>query len=512
MATAVIMPKAGMAMETGTIIKWHKAVGDPVEAGEVLLEIETDKVAMEVEAEVGGQLLATLFGPGDVVPVTQTIGYIGQAGDAVPDPLSARGGLPESARLGGGGRSESERPPSGGASAGSLSQSVRPPAGTVSPSDRRAASQLSGSVPATPAAKRRMRELGVDPRTLTASAADGALRLRDVEAFVGAAPPTAKGAQAVEQPGDRASQGGKRVSPLAAAEAARAGVSLEAVQGSGPGGRIVRADLAEQAVPAEVVTRWADAAVQADAVRSTSTPAWEGDGDSRTTLSGIRKVIAARMSESHRIIPPTTLHAEADVTTLLGLRAEINKVRDTAPESIRTENRVSINDLVLAATARAVRACPWMRVSLDGADVIQHAEVNLGMAVAIESGLVVPVIHRADTLTLTELSRRARELGSRARARKLEISEMQGGTFSVSNLGMYGVTGFTPIVNPPEAAILGVGAVVEHLAIGADGGVETRSRMHLSLTLDHRLIDGAQGALFLRALIDLLEKPLAILL
>jgi pyruvate dehydrogenase E2 component (dihydrolipoamide acetyltransferase) len=458
MATAIIMPKAGMAMETGTIIEWNVAVGDRIEVGDEILEIETDKVAMPVEAETSGVLLAITRQPGDVVPVTETIGWIGESGEAIPDgePAGTTAGAPSGAASPGGGE---EAAASG---AGTPSATDTPTAGKTP----RGGSE-DGRVPATPAAKRLAVERGVDLHSVAASAPDGAIRTRDLPAGGGEA----------------------AVTPLAREEARRAGIALDGIHGSGPGGRIRRRDVVEQAVLQPSVT----------AVTTTS-------ADTRAPLVGMRKVIAERMLESHRTMPPVTLNCVVRMNALLELRRQLNDGAESAGR-----RPFSINDVLLLATAKAVRACPWVRVSLDGEDVVQHEAVDIGMAVALEQGLIVPVIRAADSLSLTAISERARDLGRRARERKLEVSELQGGTFTVSNLGMYGITTFTPIINPPQAAILGVGTIRKELEFAEGGSISERSVMDLSLTVDHRLVDGAQGALFLRELTGLLEHPARIL-
>lgn len=443
MATAIIMPKAGMAMETGTIIEWKVSVGDRIETGDDILEIETDKVAMGVEAETSGYLLGIIHDVGDVVPVTQTIGWIGEQGEAVPQADAE----PEATVA----ASPSEPEP-------------------AAPQGQASVAAVSGRVKATPAARRRAAEMGIDLASVTPSGPDGDVRLRDVE--TGTAAP------------------GSAASPLARQEAQRAGVSLDGVAGTGPGGRITRRDVVEQA----------------GGLAASATPAGQLPEDTRQPLVGMRKVIAARMLESHQTMPPVTLNATARVDALMELRAQLN-----ADAQERGRHKFSINDLMLLAAARTVRECPWVRVSLDGEDQVQHEQVNLGMAVALEQGLVVPVIRQADTLSLSQISAAARDLGRRAKERKLDVADLEGGTFTVTNLGMYGITTFTPIINPPQAAILGVGAIRHELERRDDGSIGERAVLDLSLTVDHRLIDGAQGALFVQALVGLLERPAQIL-
>lgn len=505
MATSIIMPKAGMAMETGTIIEWNVSVGDRIEVGDEILEIETDKVAMPVEAETSGYLLATLAQPGDVVPVTETIGWIGEQGEAVPETEApASSGQATAASSDQAATSQAE-PASGDTPAsGETPVAGDAPGGTARPG----VEQIGDRVKATPAARRRSAELGVDLTQVTASGPDGDVRVRDVEAA--AAPGSAAGTSAV---GGAAAAPGRTapvtaaapgttagVTPLARQEAQRAGLSLDGVHGSGPGGRIQRRDVVEQAAVA------AQSSPASGGIQPSATPAAALSGDTRTPLAGMRKVIAQRMSESHATMPPVTLNSVARMDALLDLRRQLNDGAEAAGRP-----KFSINDLLLAATAKAVRRAPWVNVSLDGTDVVQHQEINLGMAVALEQGLVVPVIHGADGLSLSQLAETTRDLGRRARERKLEVADLEGGTFTVTNLGMYGITTFTPIINPPQAAILGVGTVRTELELSEDQTVQQRSVMDLSLTADHRLVDGAQGALFAKEIVALLENPAQIL-
>ena len=220
-------------------------------------------------------------------------------------------------------------------------------------------------------------------------------------------------------------------------------------------------------------------------------------------LAGMRKVVAQRMLQSHTEIPPVTQNTKVDVTELMKFRKML---------LAETGSKYSVNDLILKATAKCLRAHPEVLVSLDGDQVIQRAHVNLGMAVALDAGLIVPVIRDADRLGLDALSAAAKDLASRAKSNKLTPDEYKGSTFSVSNLGMFGIETFTPIVNQPDAAILGVCAVEDELVMDDQGGISKHQVMRLSFTYDHRLIDGAVAAKFVMALRDLLEKPMSIIL
>jgi pyruvate dehydrogenase E2 component (dihydrolipoamide acetyltransferase) len=221
----------------------------------------------------------------------------------------------------------------------------------------------------------------------------------------------------------------------------------------------------------------------------------------RKQLTGMRKVIAERMLKSHLEIPPVTLNAKADVTELVALRKQINDTPDI---------KISINDLLLKAAAVALSESPDINASIKDNEIIYKLDINIGMAVALEDGLIVPVIKNADKLSLRQISIKAKELAAKAREGKLKPDEYSGGTFTVSNMGMYGIVSFTPIINQPEIAILGVCAIENELKM-VEGKIENRSVMGLSLTFDHRVVDGSQSAIFLSKIKSLLENPLRII-
>ena len=298
-----------------------------------------------------------------------------------------------------------------------------------------------------------------------------------------------------------------RVSPLARKTAAKLGVDLSKLTGSGPSGRIRQQDVLAAANAAQAAAP-APAPAPAAAAAPAARPAAKGglelmEGDTVVKLAGMRKVVAQRMLQSHTEIPPVTQNTKVDVTELMKFRKML---------LAETGSKYSVNDLILKATAKCLRAHPEVLVSLDGDQIIQRAHVNLGMAVALDAGLIVPVIRDADRLGLDALSAAAKDLASRAKSNKLTPDEYKGSTFSVSNLGMFGIETFTPIVNQPDAAILGVCAVEDELVMDDQGGISKHQVMRLSFTYDHRLIDGAVAAKFVMALRDLLEKPMSIIL
>ena len=296
-----------------------------------------------------------------------------------------------------------------------------------------------------------------------------------------------------------------RISPLARKTAAKLGVTdFAAIVGSGTSGRITQKDILAAAEAMKTAPAPAPLSVAAASASEPAAPK-AGlelmEGDTVVKLSGMRKVVAERMLHSHTEIPPVTQNTKVDVTELMKFRKLL---------LAETGRKYSVNDLILKATAKMLRQHPEILVSYDNGQMIQRAHVNIGMAVALEAGLIVPVIRDADRLGLDALADSAKDLASRAKGNKLLPDEYKGSTFSVSNLGMFGIETFTPIVNQPDAAILGVCAVQDELTLAEDGSVSKRQVMRLSFTYDHRLIDGATAAKFVMDLRDLLQSPMCI--
>ena len=334
------------------------------------------------------------------------------------------------------------------------------------------------------------------------------------EAVGGAAAPAPAAAPAAEAapaapaaaPAPVAAAGGARIriSPLARKTAAKLGVDYSHIAGSGSSGRITQKDIlaaaeAQKSAPAVPAVQAAPAAAPAPKAGSLELM----EGDTVIKLAGMRKVVSQRMWASHNEIPPVTQNIKVDVTALMKFRKML---------LAETGKKYSVNDLVLKATAKCLRQHPEMLVSLDGDQIIQRAHVNLGMAVALDAGLIVPVIRDADKLSLDALSAAAKDLATRAKENKLGADEYKGSTFTVSNLGMFGIETFTPIINQPDAAILGVCAIHDELDMDDEGKLFKKQVMRLSCTLDHRLLDGSVVAKFEMDLRDLLEKPMSILL
>lgn len=314
-----------------------------------------------------------------------------------------------------------------------------------------------------------------------------------------AEPAPAAQAQPVAAPAPEATarpaavSGGRvKASPLAKKTAATTGVDIATLAGSGPGGRILQRDVLSAPAGAPAQAAAAPAAVAASTAR-------------REKLKGMRKTVGERMLASHTQIPPVTQNMKIDVTELLDFRAMLNAKREK-------EDRFSLNDLILKATAKALSQHKEMLVSLDGNEVVYNEDVHIGMAVALDEGLIVPTIRNADYLGLEALSSKAKDLARRARDGSLGMDEYSGSTFSVSNLGMFGIETFTPIINQPNAAILGVCAVDSELDLNGDGNLVKKQVMRISLTYDHRLMDGAVAARFQVTLRELFQNPMSILL
>jgi pyruvate dehydrogenase E2 component (dihydrolipoamide acetyltransferase) len=305
-----------------------------------------------------------------------------------------------------------------------------------------------------------------------------------------APPPPARAAE----PAEPAADGKVRASPVARHIAAEHGLDLAQIQGSGPQGRVIRSD-----VEAALATSPTPAPPQAPRAPSQPQPQ-PAAGDEKVQLSQMRRTIARRMAESTRAVPHFFLTVTVDATELVKLRTQITE------QGVK----VSFNDLVVKGAALALRKVPEVNVSFAEDSLIKHAQVHIGIAVATERGLIVPVIRNVDQKALSQIAQEARDLAERAQAGKLQPNDYIGGTFTVSNLGMFGVEQFNAVINPPEAAILAVGAIVKEPA-DYQGEIALRDRMRLTLSVDHRALDGATGARYLQALKELLEKPLLLL-
>ena len=462
MATEIYLVKVGMTMTEGMVEEWYVPDGGSVKQGDLLYRLETEKINMDVDADATGIVKhAVAVGvtkePGDV------IGYIYAPGEAIPS-----------------------TGPSAPAAAAPAAAPVAAKPVVVAAAPRAA----DGRVLSSPAARRLAGELNVDIATLRGTGPGGRIVEADVRAA--AAAPKAAGAGAVAAPAAAAGP----ASPLAKRLAAELGVDLSRVRGTGPGGRITKEDVERAAAE--------PAAVSATAAPARPAAAANVAGQ-RIPLKGIRKTIATRMFDSLRGSAQLTMDMDVNMDDAVKLREQL--ITEWEPDKIRP----TYTDLVVKAAAKALKAHPLMNSVFGETEIVLLPDIHVGIAVAIDAGLVVPVIRNADRLTVRELAIDSARLAGAARDGKLNLDDMAGGTFTVSALGMYGVDAFTPILNAPQSGILGVNRIRDDVAWDGDRPVK-RKVMRLSLTWDHRVLDGAPAAQFLGAVRDLLEAPYRLLI
>ena len=446
----VVLAKLSPTMEEGTIVKWTKKEGDAVKQGDVLAEIETDKANMEMEAQGSGILRKILVQAGGKAPVGSLIGVIADANEDISKMV---------------------------ASAGAPAAAAAPPPTAAPPS------APAGAAPAPPPP-------GAPPPAAQPAAA-AAPPQPPAPAPTAAAPPPAPGPRPVPWPA--AAEGGRvKASPLARSMAAQRNIPLDAVAGSGPNGRIIKRDI--EAWAGAPPAHRAPAAAPAPA-GPTITPGEE------IPLSSMRRTIAKRLAESMFTAPHYYVTVDIDVDAAVALREQLQRGEEV---------KVTYNDLVVKACAKALTRFPMVNASWMGDKIVTHRDVHVGVAVTIPDGLITPVVRNADRKTVLEISREVKDLAARARERKLRPEEFMGSTFTISNLGMYGVSEFTAIINPPESAILAVGSVQRVPVADEDGALRAGYRMKVTLSADHRVVDGAMAAQFLAEVRRLLENPVSL--
>lgn len=431
MAVNIEMPKLSDTMTEGTLLKWHKNVGDRVEIGDIIAEVETDKATMEMEAFDDGVLTAILVPAGGKATIGTTLGVL-DGNDAAPAPAAA---------------------PAAAAPAAAAPVATAPAAAVAAP----APSTPGARIKSSPLARKIAASLAVDLATVTGSGPGGRIVRKDVEAAAGKPASTAAPATA---------------SPLAAAASALAAASK------------ARATTPAPAAPAPAAIL----------------PVAKAE-DQVIELSSLRKIIASRLLTSKQTIPHFYLHVEADAGQLMGLRKQIN---DQAAGT--TGNKYSVNDFIMKALINATMAVPAINASFGGDHIVRFGSVGLSVAIAIEDGLVTPVVKNAETKSLLQISREVKDFAVRAKDRKLRPDEFDGGTITISNLGAWGIESFDAIVNPPQAAILSVGAVIEKPVV-KNGQIVIGQRINLGLSCDHRVVDGAIAAAFLSEVKKLIESP-----
>jgi pyruvate dehydrogenase E2 component (dihydrolipoamide acetyltransferase) len=457
MAQILGLPKLSPTMEEGVLVRWTKKEGDKVAPGDLIAEVETDKANMDFNIEDDGVLLKLLVNEGDTVKLGAPVAIIGKAGEDVSALVA------EAASQSGGGaapKAEATQPP----------QQAKPAKGP----------ETSASAPA---AKK-------------------------------PTPAEAKPAPKGDKPHVAQKAPGKLLaSPLAKTLAIELGIDLRNVEGTGPGGRIVERDVKAAAEGGtsgngHAQVREADEEAEAPAAKGDTAIAVrharqivpDGEGDyTDVPASNMRKRIAARLTEAKRDVPHFYLMRTFDAAPMLAFRARLNDL-------LGDKGKVSVNDLIVKAVALALRREPDCNASWEDDAIRKYHRVHVGIAVAIEDGLVTPVVRDADQKGIGSIAAEVRDLADRAKHKKLKGPEISGSTFTVSNLGMYNIERFTAILNPPEAGILAIGTVVDAPVV-KDGQVVVGKRMTVTMSCDHRVIDGALGAKWLAAFVDLIEHP-----
>lgn len=440
MATEVVIPNLGITVESGKIDEWIKKEGDPVEKGEVIFVVETDKVATEVESPASGILARILVQEGVEVPILTVVGVIAEPGEQLPEQYETQ---PESTpRAVAKGADQTKEMPER-VTASSKPDSRQGPVGLV------------------PAARKLAREKGIDPETINGTGPDGVILLKDVVSAL----ESAKGARI-------------KTTPLARKIAEDKGVALKGLKGSGVSGRVIRMDVERAAK--------------------------EGRAPRELTIipmDKMRKVIARRMSESAFTAPHICFFTDVPMDPLLDFR------KDILPDfEEKFQLRPSVNDFLIKAVALNLCDFPLLNSLLQGEDIHILPEINIGFAVALPHGLLVPAIANADETGLAEICRQRTDLARKAKGGKLTMAEIERGTFTISSLAQYDINCFTAILNPPQSGILSVGKTRQELAM-IDGAVSERNVCTLGLSVDHRIIDGALAADFLQNLKWKLEKP-----
>lgn len=455
MAELVIMPKLGFNMDEGQLVKWHKNEGEEIEKGEILFEVMTDKTTMEIEATTNGIIRKLLIDEGQTVPVTTPIAIIGDSNEDISLLLKEVkmkiDNTPEN-------HEESIE--------NTQEESIE---NIQNGQEKNPENNLCNKL--SPRARKYIDEKGIDITHLeiTGTGYDGGITERDLIRYV---------------------EGNwVKITPVAKKIAEVENINVKEVKGSGHGGRIVKSDIES------ILKKSEETAVKKE----------DKEILNEVPYTGIRKVIGERMSQSKFTAPHVYFRISADVTKLLALREMINNAQQT---------KISITDFLVAGAAKVLVKHPDLNSSLEGDKIVQYKSINIGIAVGLENGLFVPVIRNVQNKTVTQISQEAKALVEKARNGKLLPEEYKGGTFTISNLGMFEIEEFTAIINQPEAAILAVGSIIETPVVIKDGekkNVEIRPIMKLTLSADHRIFDGMKAALFMKDLKNILENPILIL-
>jgi pyruvate dehydrogenase E2 component (dihydrolipoamide acetyltransferase) len=485
MAKILEMPKLSPTMEEGVLSAWHKKEGDPIAVDDLLADVETDKATMEFRAFDKGTLLKLLVPAGALVKLGQPVAVVGGAGEDVSAIVAQAGGAAKAEPPA---KRPSESPPTQPEEKKAAAQKAAP--AEPKPAPQEVAQASPGTAP---------------PPAIRAPRAGGVLDRTEHE----------------REPAPKRGKNGDRVlaSPYVRKMARELGVSLEGAQGSGPSGRIAAKDverIRDNGSSRALARPSAEAVSGSSAAMTLASPLL---GPEVRPLSMMRKTIARRLTESKQTVPHFYLNIDVDADEIVRLRERINDELATAPsrptkrangeEKVAPE-KVSINDLIVKACAIALTRVPECNAQFSPEAILVFKRVDISVAVAVPDGLVTPVIRNADSKSVVGIAREIRELAGRARSKKLLPEEMANGTFSISNLGMFGIDSFSAVINPPEGAILAVGQLRDEPVV-KDGRVVAGKKLALTLSCDHRVVDGAVGAAFLAELRALLERPMRVL-
>ena len=446
------MPKLSDTMTEGTLVAWKKKKGDQVSAGEVLAEIETDKATMEWESPEDGTLTEIYVQEGGKVNVGDKIAFIGGEGEEAPKEEA-----PE--------QKEEKQP---------------------KPAEQK--KEKSQAETEKPAPAQRKEKESAPPQQ------------EDVGAPVSAARSERKEQEARPKE-EKREEARVKASPVARRVAAELGVDLSSVKGTGPDGRVTETDVRGAAKSGAAVAQPGREKGEPKAM-----PSIRAGESARIQLSGMRKIIAQRLAESLGPVPHFYLTIDVNAGPLMEAREELKSAGEGADAA-----KITVNDFVLKAAVQAAAKVPRVNASFDGDAIVQYADVDLGIAVAIEEGLLTPVIRAAQTKSLRDISELAKDLAHRARNKRMKPEEFQGGTFTVSNLGAMGIDSFSAVINPPQGFILAVGRITKVPVIDDCDQIVAGHRMSLTMSCDHRVIDGALGAEYLKELRHLLENPALLL-
>jgi len=457
LATSIVMPQMGYDMHEGKVVRWLKKEGEEVTRGEVIAEIETDKATVEYEAYTGGVMAKIVAEEGIAIPVGGLIAVMTAPGEAIPEDILTDAAIALAAN-------------SPAPAAAAVQALEGPISAAVAPADTE-------EVRASPLARRLAKERGFDLATITGTGPGGRITEADIPEQGAAVAPAALAS----------SNGYIKASPLAKRLARERGIDLATLTGTGPGGRVIEADVPEHAVPAAPESV-APATLVSENVE----------------LSRMRQAIARVTSDSKRDAPHFYVALDVDMTKAMSFRRDLN-------DELDAENRVSVNDLIVKASAIAIGRHPKFNSFFRDDHLQMNAAINVGIAIALESGLIVPGVNGCESKSLVEIAAASRDLVSRANSGTLRNDEYSGTTFSVSNLGAFDIESFTAIIFPPHAAILAVGTVKEQPVV-RDGELAIAQIMKATLSTDHRVADGAEAAQFLVEIKKLLQNPISLVI